>query len=107
VGTPVLLALLVLAGLGGLGLITGAHVWERVRGGLSPQPLPVFPTVPPYTPWPTPPVALAFDLPLLPAEAYGPYVRGDSGPLAVDAGGYTRALRRAEPGPGCAFQLFP
>jgi hypothetical protein len=101
-----LLALLALAGLGGLGLIAGAHVWERGRGGLSPQSLPVFPTVPPYTPWPTPPVAPAFDLPLLPAEEYGPYVRGESGPLAVDAGGYTRALRRAEPGARCALQLL-
>jgi len=84
VGTPVLLTLLALAGLGGLCLIAGVRAWERGRGGLSPQPLPAFPTVPPYTPWPTPPVALAFDLPLLPAEGYGPYVRGESGPLAVN-----------------------
>ena len=107
VGTPaVLLVLLALAGLGGLCLIAGARVWERFRDGLDPQPLPAFPTAPPYTPWPTPPVAAAFDFPLLPAEEYGPYVRGESGPLAVDAGEYTRALRRAEPGARCTLELL-
>jgi murein DD-endopeptidase MepM/ murein hydrolase activator NlpD len=76
--------ILALVGLGGLGLAASAYVWARYRGGLAPRPLPTFPTAPPYTPWPTPPVATAFDLPLLPAGAYGPYVQGVTGPLAVD-----------------------
>lgn len=76
--------LLALLGLGGLCLIAGAYLWERYRGGLIPRPLPSLPSAPPYTPWPTPPVAESFDFPLLPAEAYGPYVQGITGPLAVD-----------------------
>jgi len=84
--------LLALAGLGGVCLIAGAYVWDHYRGVLIPRPLPPFPTVPPYTPWPTPPVAEQFDFPLLPAEGacpepaegYGPYVQGVTGPLAVD-----------------------
>jgi len=76
--------LLLLIGLGGLGLIAGVYLWESRLSGLIPQPLPPFPTAPSYTPWPTPPVAQAFDFPLLPAGAYGPYVQGVTGPLAVD-----------------------
>ena len=76
--------LLILVGLSGLCLIGGIYLWERARGGLLPQPLPPFPTAAPYTPWPTPPVAEAFDFPLLPAETYGPYVQGLTGPLPVD-----------------------
>ena len=70
--------------LGGLCLVAGARLWRRYRGGLIPPPLPSFPTAPPYTPWPTPPVATAFDFPLQPAGAYGPYVQGVTGPLPVD-----------------------
>lgn len=66
--------LLILIGLG------GAYWWRR----FLPRPLPPLPTVLPYTPWPTPPIAQSFDFPLLPAQAYGPYVQGVSGPLAVD-----------------------
>lgn len=35
-------------------------------------------------PWPTPPVAQAFDYPLQPPEAYGPYVQGLTGSRAID-----------------------
>ena len=35
-------------------------------------------------PWPTPVVADGFVYPLWPADAYGPYVQGASGPLNVD-----------------------
>ena len=76
--------LLTVIGLGGLCLIAGFYLWERNLGGLTPRPLPPFSTAPPYTSWPTPPVARAFDFPLLPAGAYGPYVQGVTGPLAVD-----------------------
>jgi len=76
--------LLALLGLGGLCLIAGAYGWRRFRGGVIPRPLPAFPTAPPYTPWPTPPVVDTFDVPLLPAGSYGPYVQGLTGPLAVD-----------------------
>ena len=76
--------LLVVLGLGSLCLVAGAYLWRRFRGGVIPQPLPAFPTAAPYTPWPTPPIATAFDFPLQPAGAYGPYVQGVTGPLAVD-----------------------
>ena len=78
------IVLLTLVGLSGLCLVAGAYLWRRFRGALLPRPLPSFPTAPPFTPWPTPPVATAFDFPLLPAEAYGPYVQGLTGPLEVD-----------------------
>jgi len=55
-----------------------------ILSGCSPAAPPSFPPAPPYTPWPTPPIAAQFDPPLLPADAYGPYVQGLSGPLAVD-----------------------
>ena len=76
--------LLLLIGLGGLYLLVRIYLWDAYLGGLSPRSLPLFGTAPPYTPWPTPPPATAFDLPLLPAQAYGPYVQGSTGPLAVD-----------------------
>jgi len=76
--------LLFLIGLGGLCLIAGAYWWESYLSGLIPRPVPLFSTASPYTPWPTPPVAEVFDFPLLPAETYGPYVQGVTGPLAVD-----------------------
>jgi hypothetical protein len=60
------------------GLLVSLRQW-RARG----EP-PAIPTAPPFTPWPTPPAATAFDFPLLPAHAYGPYIPGTSGPLAVD-----------------------
>jgi hypothetical protein len=75
--------LLFLAGLALLGLLTGTYVWRHRRAFVVP-PLPVFLPAPAYTPWATPSVAESFDFPLLPAEAYGPYVRGVTGPLAVD-----------------------
>ena len=52
-------------------LIAALYLWEHYLGGLIPPPLPIFPPAPPYTPWPTPPVATEFDFPLLPAESYG------------------------------------
>jgi murein DD-endopeptidase MepM/ murein hydrolase activator NlpD len=77
-----ILALLAL--LACLGVLAGLYVWRRVGRGLIPPPLPFIPTAPPYDPWPTPPVADGFDYPLLPAESFGPYVQGVTGPLAVD-----------------------
>ncbi len=68
----------------GLCLIAGTYLWERYRSYLVPRPLPSFPTSAPYTPWPTPPIVQMFDFPLQPAGAYGPYVQGITGPLAVD-----------------------
>jgi len=76
--------LLALIGLSGLCMIAGVYLWEHYLGGLFPRPLPSFPTASSYTPWPTPPIAEVFDFPLLPAESYGPYVQGVTGPLAVD-----------------------
>ena len=76
--------LLALVGLSGLCMIAGVYLWEHYLSGFLPQPLLSFPTASSYTPWPTPPIAEAFDFPLLPAEAYGPYVQGVTGPLAVD-----------------------
>jgi len=81
--------LLLLVSLGGLCLIAGVYLWPRYRDRLVPHPpLPSFSTAPPYFtrpgPWPTPPVAEGFDFPLLPAQAYGPYIQGATGPLAVD-----------------------
>jgi murein DD-endopeptidase MepM/ murein hydrolase activator NlpD len=78
---PVLALLAILACLGAL---AGLTIWRRVGRGLIPPPLPFIPTALPYNPWPTPPVADGFDYPLLPAESYGPYVQGVTGPLAVD-----------------------
>ena len=78
---PILILLAILACLGAL---AGLYVWQRIGRGLIPPPLPFIPTAPPYDPWPTPPVADGFDYPLQPAESYGPYVQGVTGPLAVD-----------------------
>jgi len=71
-------------GLVGIGLLAAVVYWRHGRNSPVPRPLPSFPTAQPYTPWPTPPIADRFDFPLLPAEAYGPYVAGVTGPLAVD-----------------------
>jgi len=82
--------LLASLGLGGLCLVAGAYLWPRYRGWLVPHSLPLAwsetsqDARPSYTPWPTPPIATAFDFPLLPAENYGPYTQGITGPLAVD-----------------------
>ena len=76
--------LLVTVSLCFLCLSAGTRLWRRYRDRPGPPPLPALPTAPPYTPWPTPPVAETFDYPLLPTEAYAPYVRGVTGPLAVD-----------------------
>jgi murein DD-endopeptidase MepM/ murein hydrolase activator NlpD len=69
--------LLIIIGLIGLCLIGTLLWWEGHLSGFLPRPLPPFPTAAPYAPWPTPPVATAFDLPLLPAVEYGslPYTR--------------------------------
>lgn len=76
--------LLIYLGICGLCLIGALYVRNHYRGAVLPPPLPFLPTAPPYTPWPTPPVAESFDFPLLPAESYGPYVPGVTGPLNVD-----------------------
>jgi murein DD-endopeptidase MepM/ murein hydrolase activator NlpD len=65
-------------------LLAGAHLWRRFRGAFASPSLPSLPTALPYTPWPTPPVAETFDFPLLPAEDYGPYAQGITGPQPVD-----------------------
>jgi murein DD-endopeptidase MepM/ murein hydrolase activator NlpD len=61
-----------------------AYYWLRWRLPLDPAPLPSFPAVPAYTPWPTPRFAEHFDFPLQPAQGYGPYVPGVTGPLITD-----------------------
>jgi murein DD-endopeptidase MepM/ murein hydrolase activator NlpD len=73
-----------LAVLACLGALAGLTIWRRVGRGLIPPPLPFIPTALPYAPWPTPPITDGFDYPLQPAESYGPYVQGVTGPLAVD-----------------------
>ena len=78
------LVLILLAILACLGTLVGLTIWRYVGHGLIPPPLPFIPTALPYDPWPTPPVTDEFDYPLLPAESYGPYVQGITGPLAVD-----------------------
>ncbi len=77
-GRRATISALIFAGLAALALLVSLRQW-RARG----EP-PAIPTAPPFTPWPTPPAATAFDFPLLPAHAYGPYIPGTSGPLAVD-----------------------
>jgi murein DD-endopeptidase MepM/ murein hydrolase activator NlpD len=62
----------------------GVYSWWRQRVVFDPPPLPSFPPVPAYTPWPTPRYAERFDFPLQPAEGYGPYVPGVTGPLVTD-----------------------
>jgi murein DD-endopeptidase MepM/ murein hydrolase activator NlpD len=64
--------LLVFVGLLGLCVLGGFFFWESQLKGFLPRPLPEFPTVSSYAPWPTPPVATTFDYPLLPADDYGP-----------------------------------
>jgi murein DD-endopeptidase MepM/ murein hydrolase activator NlpD len=64
--------LLITIGLIGLCLIVTLFRWEGYLNGTLPRPLPALPTAPSYTPWATPPVATTFDLPLLPADEYGP-----------------------------------
>jgi len=78
----ILLILLVALG-SGLCLTVGAYVWRYRYGFISPS-LPAFPLVSRQASWPTPPVAERFDFPLLPAESYGPYAQGITGPLEVD-----------------------
>ena len=70
---------LIFVGLAGLCLIAMLFLWQGRLSEMLPRPLPSFPTTGPYTAWPTPPVATAFDFPLLPAEEYGslPYTRYD------------------------------
>jgi murein DD-endopeptidase MepM/ murein hydrolase activator NlpD len=67
-----------------LGMLGGLYAYHRIRGRFIPPPLPFIPTALPFDPWPTPPVADGFDCPLQPAESYGPYVQGITGPLVVD-----------------------
>lgn len=107
--------LLIVAGLSSLCLIAGVYLWEHYRGGLIPQPLPPFSTAPPYTPWAKPPVAQVFDFPLLPTEAYGPYVQGITGPLEVDTrygvqnpamGNHSNCFRNASDGSVPFSQLY-
>jgi murein DD-endopeptidase MepM/ murein hydrolase activator NlpD len=78
------LLLALLAILACLGALAGLYAWQRFGRGLIPPPLPFIPTALPYDPWPTPPIADGFDYPLQPAESYGPYVQGFTGPLAVN-----------------------
>lgn len=67
---------LIFIGIIGLFLIAALFRWES---GVLPRPLPAFPTTAPYTAWPTPPVATAFDFPLSPISEYGslPHTRYD------------------------------
>jgi murein DD-endopeptidase MepM/ murein hydrolase activator NlpD len=106
---------LALIGLSGVCLIAGLYLWRYYRGGSTARPLPWFPTAAPYTPWPTPPVAETFGFPLLPAESYGPYVQGVTGPLPVDTrygvqnpaqGGRSNCFRDASGGTVPFGQLY-
>ena len=64
--------ILIIVGLIGLFIIARLCWWEGYLKGFLPRPLPLFPTLQPYTAWSTPPAATVFDYPLLSAEAYGP-----------------------------------
>jgi murein DD-endopeptidase MepM/ murein hydrolase activator NlpD len=64
--------ILIIVGLVGLCMIFRIFWWEGHIKGFLPQPLPLFPTVAPYTPGAAPSLATAFGFPLMPAEAYGP-----------------------------------
>ena len=68
----------------GVGLATALLILPGVRELVAPSPGPPRVTLPPYTPWPTPPVAERFDFPLHPIEDYAPYARGITGPRAID-----------------------
>jgi murein DD-endopeptidase MepM/ murein hydrolase activator NlpD len=96
-------------------LVVGLTLWRRFRFQVDPPPVPDLPTAPPYTPWPTPDVAEAFEFPLLPAGGYAPYVQGITGPLAVDTrygvqnpalGNHANCFRDADDGPVPFGQLF-
>ncbi len=69
-----------------IGLCAVVGIWGAAGklNGLLPRSLPTFPTAAPFTPWSTPAAAVTFNFPLLPAESYGPYAQGITGPLAVD-----------------------
>lgn len=65
-------------------LLLGTYLFQHRRSGLPSHWLPDLPPIPSYTPWPTPTVADTFGFPLLPADAFSPYVQGVTGPLPVD-----------------------
>ncbi|MCX7683247.1 MAG: M23 family metallopeptidase [Anaerolineae bacterium] len=68
--------LFLIALVAGLCLVASVYAWEHN--------IPLFRLSTPAPPYPTPSVAVAFDFPLQPPGAYGPYVQGLTGPLAVD-----------------------
>ena len=70
----------ILAALGGVTIILILYVGSRYLPGSQP----VLPTARPQALWPTPPVADAFDYPLLPPENYAAYIQGVTGSQAVD-----------------------
>jgi len=75
---------LFLIAIGGLTLLAAIFWGEEYLRGVLPRPFPDFPTSAPYAPWSTPLAATDFDFPLQPSASYGPYVQGQTGPLAVD-----------------------
>ncbi|MDY7078161.1 MAG: M23 family metallopeptidase [Chloroflexota bacterium] len=98
--------ILIIVGLIGLCLIARICWWEGYLGGFLPRPLPLFPTVPPYTLWTTPSVATTFDFPLLPAEAYGPLANTRYGLQNPAFGDRSNCFRDANGGSVPFSQLY-
>ena len=97
---------MIIVGIIGLCLIVMLFRWESTLGGVLPQPLPLFPTVAPYTFWATPPVAAGFDFPLLPAGEYGALSYTRYGVQNPAQGNRSNCFRDAN-GNGVAFsQLY-
>ena len=68
----------------GVGLAGALLILPHIRDLAAPKPEPPAVTLPPHTPWPTPPVAHRFDYPLQPTEDYAAYAQGVTGPRAID-----------------------
>ncbi|MEE8389345.1 MAG: M23 family metallopeptidase [Anaerolineae bacterium] len=99
--------LLIIIGLIGLCLLGTLFWWEGSLTGALLQPLPLFPTARrPYTLWATPPVATAFDFPLLPAEAYGSLANTRYGVQNPAQGNRSNCFRNASGGSVPFSQLY-
>ena len=78
---PLTFALIIVAGIAPAMLaLVLPHLKEAVTSPLAPASA----ALPPYTPWPTPPVADRFDYPLQPIKDYAAYAQGITGPRGID-----------------------